>query len=149
MHQFLMSNECPLLSEVVLEELKKMGLRLFLLFFQETQKPWSMLAASPTRSVYSWYLVVRGVRKVLALFRISETNATGSDLDNWIKQWLGITLPHPSANCSLCVNAICGDDAGAETLAFLDDEGRLRSLPRCHDTSLQRLKCRVRGGLDY
>ena len=39
-------------------------------------------------------------------------------------------MPHPSASCSLSVTAVCGDDgfdAGAGTLACLDDKGRLCS----------------------
>ena len=60
--------------------------------------------------------------------------------------------PHPSANCSVDVTAVGGDDgldAGAEAPAGLDDVGRLQSLPRCHDASLQRLKVGMRGGLDF
>ena len=39
---------------------------------------------------------------------------------------------------SLGVAAVCDSDslhAGEETLESLDDEGRLQSLPRCHDSS--------------
>ena len=63
----------------------------------------------------------------------------------------GDNKTHPSTNCSLDITAVGGDDgldAGAEALACLDDVGRLQTLPRYHDASLQRLKVGVRGGLD-
>ena len=63
----------------------------------------------------------------------------------------GGNKPRPFANCLLDVTAVGGDDgldAVAEALAGLDDVGRLQSLARCHDASLQRLKVGVRGGLD-
>ena len=58
---------------------------------------------------------------------------------------------HPSANRSLVAAISCDDglDAGAGTLACLDDVGRLQSLPRCSDASLQRLEAGVRDGLDF
>ena len=96
---------------------------------------------------------LQGVRKVLALFKISETNATGSYtyIQKQDKTKAGGNKPRPFANCLLDVAAVGGDDgldAVAEALAGLDDVGCLQSLPRCHDARLQRLKVGVRGGLD-
>ena len=95
---------------------------------------------------------IHGVRKILALFNISQTNATGAiNIQQQIKTMTGDNKPHPAADCSLDVKSLGDDDgidAEAEALVVLDDVGGLKRQPRCHDTTLWGLNVEVRGILD-
>ena len=70
---------------------------------------------------------VQGVRKVLGLFNISQTNATGAlNIHQQVKTMAGDDKPDLTADCSLDVTFVGGDDGldtEAEALTRLDDVG--------------------------